>query len=295
MNCQIAATSDLFDVLSLMIQHLLWSFLVPVGVVLSRWRYTMYSSTHFHSTFHEILCVASGRAKLCFGGEENPDRVMSTIQAGDVMIAPHMDYSKTRMMLTGYSRWWEAIPMAVTGTSTMACLERMRGFGAFEACRGFKGTPSLVTLAQYRASNSTIRSRLFSGGKGGGIETEVALGSTQRTFSRSCPLHLPCGLAWKTVHEQHPCCRSKPPVKPPGEALVGWSRREIQSFSHTSRKNLQAQYFKTSPATGISFAGNHGSRCPSYPGTECMIRDLISNCNSCCTVGILHKIADHAT
>src|SRR3954451_19576289 len=36
-----------------------------VGVVIPQWRYTMYSTTHFHSTTHEVLCIASGRAKLC--------------------------------------------------------------------------------------------------------------------------------------------------------------------------------------------------------------------------------------
>src|SRR6187402_1414758 len=36
-----------------------------VGVVVPQWRYTMYSTTHFHSTTHELLCILSGRAKLC--------------------------------------------------------------------------------------------------------------------------------------------------------------------------------------------------------------------------------------
>jgi len=35
------------------------------GVVTPQWRYTMYSTTHFHSTTHEVLCIASGKAKLC--------------------------------------------------------------------------------------------------------------------------------------------------------------------------------------------------------------------------------------
>lgn len=59
-----------------------------IGVVVPQWRYTMYSTTHFHSTSHEVLCVTSGRAKLCFGGEDNPDRVTPTVQRGDVMIVP---------------------------------------------------------------------------------------------------------------------------------------------------------------------------------------------------------------
>ncbi|KAJ4389524.1 hypothetical protein N0V93_006994 [Gnomoniopsis smithogilvyi] len=64
------------------------SHLLSVGVVIPQWRYSMYSTTHFHSTSHEVLCVTSGRAKLCFGGEENPDRVTPIVQAGDVMIVP---------------------------------------------------------------------------------------------------------------------------------------------------------------------------------------------------------------
>lgn len=36
-----------------------------VGVVVPRWRYTMYSTTHFHSSAHEVLCISAGRAKLC--------------------------------------------------------------------------------------------------------------------------------------------------------------------------------------------------------------------------------------
>src|ERR1700759_5527284 len=48
--------------------------LEKVGVVAPQWTYTMYSQTHFHSTTHEVLGVVSGRAHLCFGGEENPER-----------------------------------------------------------------------------------------------------------------------------------------------------------------------------------------------------------------------------
>lgn len=48
----------------------------------------MYKTTHYHSTSHEILCIVSGRAKLCFGGEENPEKVTPTVQKGDVIILP---------------------------------------------------------------------------------------------------------------------------------------------------------------------------------------------------------------
>jgi hypothetical protein len=39
--------------------------LETIGVVSPQWRYTMYSTTHFHSTTHEVLCIAQGRARLC--------------------------------------------------------------------------------------------------------------------------------------------------------------------------------------------------------------------------------------
>ncbi|ROV86907.1 hypothetical protein VSDG_10102 [Cytospora chrysosperma] len=49
----------------------------------------------YHSVFakpsvttHEVLCVSSGKARLCFGGENNPERVEPTVEAGDVMVLP---------------------------------------------------------------------------------------------------------------------------------------------------------------------------------------------------------------
>jgi len=48
----------------------------------------MYKKTHFHSTTHEVLCISSGRARLCFGGEQNPSRVELCVEQGDVIIIP---------------------------------------------------------------------------------------------------------------------------------------------------------------------------------------------------------------
>lgn len=62
--------------------------LSTVGVVIPQWRYTMFSQSHFHSTSHEVLCVAQGKARLCFGGEDNPKRVETVVEKGDVMIVP---------------------------------------------------------------------------------------------------------------------------------------------------------------------------------------------------------------
>lgn len=48
----------------------------------------MYTTTHYHSTTHEVLLIYSGRAKLCFGHESNPARVETEVSAGDVVIIP---------------------------------------------------------------------------------------------------------------------------------------------------------------------------------------------------------------
>ena len=48
----------------------------------------MDSVFHLHSTTYEVLCTMSGRAKPCFGGEENPGRVETVVEKGDVIIIP---------------------------------------------------------------------------------------------------------------------------------------------------------------------------------------------------------------
>ncbi|KAH0384593.1 hypothetical protein KCU92_g4317, partial [Aureobasidium melanogenum] len=62
--------------------------LSKVGVVDPAWRYTMYSTSHFHSTSHEVLAICNGEAKLCFGHEDNPSRVEETLKQGDVVVVP---------------------------------------------------------------------------------------------------------------------------------------------------------------------------------------------------------------
>jgi uncharacterized protein YjlB len=42
----------------------------------------MYNFDHFHSTSHEVLGIASGKARLCFGHEENPQRVVEVLEKG---------------------------------------------------------------------------------------------------------------------------------------------------------------------------------------------------------------------
>ena len=64
------------------------SYLRKVGVVTPQWRFTMYSTTHFHSSSHEVLAISNGKAKLCFGGEENPKNVQPVVEKGDVIVIP---------------------------------------------------------------------------------------------------------------------------------------------------------------------------------------------------------------
>lgn len=59
-----------------------------IRAVVPQWRYTMYSFSHYHSTSHEVLCIASGAAKCCFGGETNPSRIEPELRKGDVVVVP---------------------------------------------------------------------------------------------------------------------------------------------------------------------------------------------------------------
>lgn len=61
---------------------------LPSNNITPQWRYTMYSTSHYHSTTHEILCIVSGRAKLLFGGEKNPGKVKAEVSVGDVVVVP---------------------------------------------------------------------------------------------------------------------------------------------------------------------------------------------------------------
>jgi uncharacterized protein YjlB len=61
---------------------------LPTNGLSPQWRYTMYQTTHYHSTTHEVLCIYSGRARLLFGGEQNPGRVEAEVNAGDMLVVP---------------------------------------------------------------------------------------------------------------------------------------------------------------------------------------------------------------
>lgn len=64
------------------------SHLTRLAVVRPAWRYTMYSTSHFHSTTHEILIPYVGAARCRFGGDGNPGAVDVEIGEGDVVVVP---------------------------------------------------------------------------------------------------------------------------------------------------------------------------------------------------------------
>lgn len=64
------------------------SHLKSIGVIVPQWRYSMYQTTHFHSTTHEVLVISKGAATLLFGGEENPEKVEVKVEKGDAIIVP---------------------------------------------------------------------------------------------------------------------------------------------------------------------------------------------------------------
>ena len=64
------------------------SHLRKTGVVEPQWRYPMYRQHHYHSTTHEVLAIASGSARVCFGGSQNPHRVETEVKKGDVIVVP---------------------------------------------------------------------------------------------------------------------------------------------------------------------------------------------------------------
>ena len=49
------------------------------------WRNGIYSFTHFHTTTHEALGIASGEARVQFGGDHRP---VVSVKAGDVAVLP---------------------------------------------------------------------------------------------------------------------------------------------------------------------------------------------------------------
>ncbi|MGH6914567.1 MAG: cupin domain-containing protein, partial [Geminicoccales bacterium] len=49
------------------------------------WRNGIYDFPHYHSTAHEVLGIARGRARVRLGGERG---IVVTVEAGDVIVIP---------------------------------------------------------------------------------------------------------------------------------------------------------------------------------------------------------------
>lgn len=99
-----------------------------IGVVEPQWRYTMYTTSHFHSTSHEVLCIASGEARLCFGHEDNPNRVEAVLGKGDVIVVPA---GVAHRLLEEIQR-----PFEMVGSYPKGC--------SWDMCYGKKGEESRV-------------------------------------------------------------------------------------------------------------------------------------------------------
>jgi len=97
-----------------------------------QWRYSMYTTSHFHSTTHEALVVIQGAAKLCFGGDENPDKQLVDVEAGDSIFVPaglaHRLWEETGSasfkMIGSYPRGAEQWDMCYGNEGEYSVLER---------------------------------------------------------------------------------------------------------------------------------------------------------------------------
>lgn len=111
------------------------SHLKTTGVVTPQWRYTMFSTTHFHSTAHEVLGISRGRARLCFGCEDNPGRVEAVVGAGDVLVVPA---GVGHRLLEDVEGEFEMVGAYPKGCGWDMCYGKEGEEGAWERIRGLE-------------------------------------------------------------------------------------------------------------------------------------------------------------
>jgi uncharacterized protein YjlB len=98
----------------------------------------MFSTTHFHSNTHEVLCISCGSAKVLFGGEGNEGKVECEVAKGDVLVVPagvghrllegRDDFEMVGSYPTGAEGW----DMCYGKKSEGEKVESIKGLGWFE-------------------------------------------------------------------------------------------------------------------------------------------------------------------
>ena len=131
-----------------------------IGIVTPRWRYTIYARTHFHSTTHEVLCISHGRALLCFGGEENPGRVLVEVKKGDAVLVPAGVGHRLMEDREGGLRWWERIRGRAIGICAMGRRGRRGGskeLGNWVGLRGIRCWETRLGLGEMGKMSTLCR------------------------------------------------------------------------------------------------------------------------------------------
>jgi len=91
------------------------------------WRNGIYPYVHYHSTIHEAMGIARGRAKVRFGGNGGPE---IDLFAGDVCVLPAG---------TGHQGLWGSPDLMVIGAYP--------GEGKYDLCRGSKAEHARALVA----------------------------------------------------------------------------------------------------------------------------------------------------
>jgi uncharacterized protein YjlB len=82
------------------------------------WRNGIYEYLHYHSMIHEVMGIARGRAKVCFGGAKGRE---IDLTQGDIVVLPAG---------TGHHALWVSPELVVIGAYAPN--------GRFDLCRGSK-------------------------------------------------------------------------------------------------------------------------------------------------------------